>query len=457
MSQRNSNGFVLVVFVGLAMLMLYCASTFPIHIDEALTHRHFVSQGWKVAITTYPFPNNHVFFSLLASILVHLPIGSLLAMRLVSVFSGVLTLWLIFVIVKRNSNQWGGLLAGLIWVSSLGGFYYSVHARGYGLQTMLFLVCIYSILNYQEARKINKRGTAHLCLLVVSSALGFFTIPTFLFHFVSGLFALILLVTSNEGSIRKGLSTAVIVGSATTSLTLILYAPLFYFTGVGAITNNQWTQERMWQNLSKEQMMSFGIDLLAYIGPAVVAVLILGAILAVINRDGRFLNMLLVLTIPPVLIMLLTGTAPFPRTFTFLAALLTIHAFHFVHKYSLVYVRLFYVGAVIMLMVSTSTLVNTFVLRKDKQSVYAEEIQTDINQLIGSREIQMRGWNECAHLIDYYSWLKGHGPTVKFVYDQSKEHLQNSSTYWLSKEREHLPEGCQKLYEKAGLSLSHCN
>ncbi|MGB1318282.1 MAG: hypothetical protein ACPG5W_08750, partial [Flavobacteriales bacterium] len=100
MSKTGENAVILFVLALMAPVLYWLASIMPIHVDEAITHRYFVSDGFKVALTSYRFPNNHVLFSLMAGLTVPFFKEPTLAMRLISVIAGLANAFLLFKILR---------------------------------------------------------------------------------------------------------------------------------------------------------------------------------------------------------------------------------------------------------------------------------------------------------------------------------------------------------------------
>lgn len=449
---------MLVAVVG--AILVFCAQYLPIHVDEAITHRHFVSEGWKVAISTYPFPNNHLLFSFLATIASKLPFSDLLSMRLVSVGSALVSSVLIYKMVGQSSSKYVGALAVLVWLTSLGGFYYSVHARGYGLQTTFVLLSIFSIHKWQSVGKSGGNRNGYLLVFIISSALGFFTVPTYLFPFVSLMAWWFIGSQISMKNLKLRFNYAMIAGAGTTLITLLLYTPLFYYSGIGSLLNNQWVGERSWSNLSQTQWTSFFPDVYAYLGPGIALLLAIYLVVSIVQRSKQQLLLVALIFAPQLLLILFLGTLPFPRTFAYLSAIVTVLAFRglkdvFENKHIAVSL-----GLSVLVLFSASKLFTQFKIWEDKSANHSKTIHAHLSDKIGAATIYVNEWDECAQLIDYYSWLDKKGPTVKFVYgEKAWAEIENRKepTYVFRTGKAIESKNCISILNESGVSVFRCN
>jgi uncharacterized membrane protein len=115
----------------------------PIRGDEVMAFIHFGVNPLAVILTKYTYPNNHLLFSALMHGCILLFGVSPVAMRLPSLVSGVLCIWMTYrLAVALTSDSRVGLLAAYCGASSFYLVYYSVNARGYALQTLwVLLLC----------------------------------------------------------------------------------------------------------------------------------------------------------------------------------------------------------------------------------------------------------------------------------------------------------------------------
>ena len=445
-----------------AGLFTWLAATLPIHIDEALTHQHFTSQGWRIAISTYPFPNNHVLFSVLGAFAVMMPLEPLFAMRMISVIAALVSLVLMYKLIRLKATPIVGFLGTLFWISTLTATYFGVHARGYGLQIMLLLSGLYLVEFWDKKndvkeplRLISKRGIG----LTLASALGFFTIPTFLFSF-SSLLLLLMFYAWQKGIWKQQLVQVALIGAATAGLTIVLYSPLFYYTGIDALIDNQWVRERSFANVGMEGLRSFLFDISAFGGHVALILFLIMTAWSAVVRNWKGVLLVAAFFLVPMLGMAVMGSVPFPRTFAYLIAVAVVAVFANLQHLTARGLTNLGHGIVVLAIVASGWLTYRGIAGTwHKDSAHAEEIQTELKACCDGQVLHVNGWNECAHLIDYYTWRKGSGPTVKVLYQDNfwEEFRQNEGILYLKTAKQPEPEMCNRLLEKGNVAVYECN
>jgi hypothetical protein len=230
-----------ITFMGLLASRLYYSTMFTLQYDEAFTYIHLVSKGVFTSAIYYPGPNNHVFFSELAAIL-HTGLPTLVALRLPSIVASLAVWFLLWQWLHTHTRfGWAWLLA--TWGMFIPSWaVYSVAGRGYSLQLLFILLTFRSVLatHYQAQ---------HRLVLIVSSVLGFYTIPTFLYPFATLVVLQIVRLWQNKQLLKRCLIDVcfilVFVG--------VLYSPIVLANGVGALVSNAWVQSlsftTWWQQL----------------------------------------------------------------------------------------------------------------------------------------------------------------------------------------------------------------
>jgi hypothetical protein len=122
---------------------------------------------------------------------------------------------------------------------------YSVNGRGY---TILFLLAL--LLANFAAILVDRQSKAALIAYGSTAALGFYTIPTFLYPMAGvSLWVAVTYIFNQEPWQSKFRKLAVFVGMCILAglLTLILYSPVIIFgTGLSSITGNEFVQSLDW-------------------------------------------------------------------------------------------------------------------------------------------------------------------------------------------------------------------
>jgi len=238
---NNQKIILLVVFGSLVIIRIYYYWLLPLQYDEAFTYIHLVNKGFLVSATYYPGPNNHVFFTEIASLL-NKVLPSLLALRLPGLL-GSLLLWFLLWdwFMCKTRFEWALLLATLLVLTPTLSAY-AIMGRGYSLQLLCALVGFRVVL-------ANQYLPIHRFTFVLSSVWGFYLVPTYLYVFVT----LIVFKTSqlfhtkNKKLFKSWLLDLAVIGV----ITSILYAPIILLNGLGAMIHNGWVQP-----LSSDQWFS---------------------------------------------------------------------------------------------------------------------------------------------------------------------------------------------------------
>ncbi|MCF8275445.1 MAG: glycosyltransferase family 39 protein [Flavobacteriales bacterium] len=410
----------------------------PIHIDEALTYRHFVSQGWRIAISTYPFPNNHVLFSVLGSFVVEIPMNPFTAMRSVSLISAIVSGFLIYRILRVESSVTWSLIGVLFWSCSMATIQYSAQARGYGLQATFFLVALYGSIKIlsEEKAKSEFSSWAYWSLLAISVSLGVFTLPSFIIPAFSLGSMLVWELYQKEGTVP----VVKILVSAILSIVFAfaLYSPLMYYSGIDSIIGNQWVNERNLHNLADGEKLNFLYDIFTLLGPAFV----LGLILTVLpNRNlfglqKRFLWFFLGSAAAYVIVF---RTLPFPRTFSYLSAVISISLVWNMKGLSIgKSMNKALAGSYAAIILSLIFAMVKILPEKDNPSIIAKELSQN-EMVVKMDTIYTDGWNNCGAMLDFYSWYHGEGPIVQPLYSQnfwSEFQIRNGSQFLTERKSE---------------------
>lgn len=212
---------IMLVAVSLRLASL----NFPLTHDEAYSFNAFASESLWVTVSDYHLPNNHVFLNVIINIFTSFFGDQLWLIRLPTMIVGVLMVPAAYSAGKRFYGREVGLLsAGLVAVFPI-LVLYSVQARGYILMSLFALLTLYM----GDVVREDKNRFAWV-LLVVFSALGFFTIPIMLFPF--GALYIWLFLSWLLGDVQgydsrfDFLCYWLVSGFASAFLTVFLYLPI---------------------------------------------------------------------------------------------------------------------------------------------------------------------------------------------------------------------------------------
>lgn len=213
---------LLILFTIGISLRLFCLNR-PMRYDEAFTFLEYGKSSIGYISMNYSYPNNHILHSIILRIFTILFGDQLWIIRLPAFIGGVLALVFTFFVGRK----WFGLKAGILGVAlvvfSEMLIDYSVNARGYALQTALFLAVLFLIIE-------NNNKTGRWIVIAILNAVGFWLIPSYLFCF-----GIILFIYISKHGLQKQLIS--ILGLSFL-LGFILYLPVIAYMGKNALTNN---------------------------------------------------------------------------------------------------------------------------------------------------------------------------------------------------------------------------
>ena len=291
---------------------VYFALTLPVSYDEAYTYLFFTSKPVYVSALFYPAPNNHVLYSLLASVADCIPfLNPLLCLRLPSLLISLLLNIVAYSFIKRCYGEKLAMFVVAVFSMLFLSVYYSYMGRGYTLMLLFFVIAFYAVHNI--LRQDNK--TKDWAFFSIASVLGFYTIPSFLYAFVT-LNIVILLYN------YKHIGKQVIYNLLVSLGVAVLYLPIIVINGFGALANNRFvTSEHNSRFDVLQKLPSFFYNALGEISglPAVfiVGLLLLILILFIKNNDGWGQRIWLVFVLSPFVLLFLHNVVPFHRTFMY--------------------------------------------------------------------------------------------------------------------------------------------
>ncbi|MGB0916359.1 MAG: hypothetical protein ACPGU4_02115 [Flavobacteriales bacterium] len=461
MSKAGENAVILFVLALIAPVLYWFALIMPIHVDEAITYRYFVSDGFKVALTSYRFPNNHVLFSLLAGLPIPFFKEPTLAMRLVSVIAGLANAFLLFKILREKVSVRISIYGVLLWITSLGGFVYATHARGYGLQLVFVLLSILTVMRWKKALQSNSSVNEKMYLIIFAGAscLGFFTIPTFWFPFVSVIVWMVVISIQEGIGIKQIAGSIGLVGFLVAVGTVVLYFPLVSSYGLEAITNNQWVQDRKIESLNSEQIIQFGSYLGAYLGWSLIGLSAVALGVVIVRRRLSFGIATCLFLFTPTMAILTFGYLPYSRVFTYLVPVLVVFVLSNLGSTSTMVKNGFQALIILAICGSTFSLYQSIEKITSNPTAHAEQSQMELDKIVAGETIYVNDWDEYAHLIEYYAWKNKSLLKVEFVYaDDFWEYISSvNGVYVLESEGVDFSDKCHEAFRKPGISVYRCD
>lgn len=238
-SESSEHRLVLTTLFAIAIALRLMYLTQPMRYDEAVTYMYFVRLPWSDALSTYTYPNNHLFHTFLAKGAVTVFGNHPWALRLPAFLAGIAVIPAAYVVARGIYGSRAAILAVAVLAPSGVLILFSTNARGYMLMALAFLVLV------AIAMRILRAGSSALWTqFAVVGALGLWTIPSMLYPFgaVCLWLALSFLVDGNRNALRQ-LAVAVAVAAG---LTALLYWPVISKEGLAAVTRNRFVLPAPW-------------------------------------------------------------------------------------------------------------------------------------------------------------------------------------------------------------------
>jgi hypothetical protein len=214
-------------FVGL--MLRASALRQPVNYDEAFTFITYVNRPLWISLSDYSYPNNHLFHTALAHVSTRLFGIAPWALRLPAFVAGWLLIPLSYAVSRQLWDKTTALTAAALVATSEVLIAFSVCARGYTVIGACFLLMLIG------ASDISVDGDRRAWTpVVIIAALGFYTVPTFLYAYLVIATWLLMSAARNAAERRHRVGDVVRHTIAAAVLVLILYLPVLVVSGFGA-------------------------------------------------------------------------------------------------------------------------------------------------------------------------------------------------------------------------------
>ncbi|WP_026464081.1 glycosyltransferase family 39 protein [Adhaeribacter aquaticus] len=212
--------------------------------DEVASFDCFVKEGPLAVVAYYPIPNNHILSNFISTAFSHLSSNEIFIMRFPTFLISAGGTLLMYFIIARYFGFEKASFCIIIFSFSGVGIFYSIAGRGYFLLTILAFINFFSMLRIMY--KPNKHKL-YWFIFIISSLLGFYTVPTFLYSFSSTFLisSFYFLIKRRKTEGLKLLVSIIIIGTAT----LLLYIPVIAISGLDALINNKFVRPMEWETL----------------------------------------------------------------------------------------------------------------------------------------------------------------------------------------------------------------
>lgn len=399
----------------LAVLILcfYYLSTRTYFCDELSTFELFIEKGALFSATNYPYPNNHVLYSVLSSWLFGICGSPEIGLRGICVIACIINIFLLCYILKLFVNKYIAILGGFLYVGNSLINVQLVQGRGY---TLTFTFLLLGLLALYHICVDDKQPHLKWFLLYMLSLFGgLYTIPAFLYCVVAlSLTGGFYLLSLKKFDILKRLISFSV---AAAFLTVIAYLPILLwegylsvhqadvnvsfkqlvlehpielaFSGMGKITNNEWTSPTGVNQITSLSMIAerfldiyssfYKIGETSGIGKIFSSLCVLGAfITSLIGGTNKNLNIkfMAVFNLSAYIsvfgVILVQQALPFHRVLAYLA-IPTVIGFcmlvSFMYKKKMIFAKLLFLTALVGAIIS--------ILSIDYNNAYIDDYNTD--------------------------------------------------------------------------------
>jgi len=312
-----------ITLIGFALRMLDINKS--IAYDEAYTFIHFASRPFRHILADYSAPNNHIFHTILVGIAYRLLGGQAWVLRLPAFTAGILMIPAMYLTARRFFSAAQALAAaGLVAVIPVFSDY-SVNGRGYTM-LMLFALLLANFAGILVARPSRPALIAY----TITSALGFYTIPIFLYPWAGiSLWVFVTYLFAREVRSEKVRRLGVFLGTCMLAglLTMILYLPVIIFgSGLASIIGNEIVQPMSWpaflENLDPRMTNTWAKWMIG-ISPAIEYLFLGGFLLSLIfywKVSNQKLPLQFFLVLAVAILLVLQRVTPTPRIWLYLEA-----------------------------------------------------------------------------------------------------------------------------------------
>jgi hypothetical protein len=302
----------------------------PMRYDESVTYLNFATQSWTNVISSYTYPSNHVFHTLLVKACATVLGDDPWVLRLPAFIAGVAMIPVTYAVGRRLFDPAVGYIGAAL-VSASGALtFYSTNARGYTMICLATLILANALLRLRE-----RPSMAQWSVVALVTALGIWTVPVMLFP--AGGLALWFVLSALWGDTsepRADLARFCLALVATAILTVLIYSPIIENDGLTTLTGNTFVRSSAWRVFLRQLSLSIKPALAAStLGFPVVVSVVIGvcAIVGLAQErktNGIRVSMAGCMYVWCAFVLLMTHRAPFVRVWLFLVAPVALLAGH---------------------------------------------------------------------------------------------------------------------------------
>ena len=199
--------------------------------DETYTYINFINEGFWYSATHWPAPNNHIFFSMLSSLINWC--GVYIGLRGISYLAAMGTVILLYKLFREFTSKTVSIITVLSYTLFLLTNRLAVQGRGYSLGTFFLILAVY--FGYRIAFKDEVKKKDYI-LWAIALWLGLYTVVTSV-YWVVGLClscGIVLLVLKKYKTLVKLIVSSLVAAGFTT----ISYAIMWFSIGAQRISSD---------------------------------------------------------------------------------------------------------------------------------------------------------------------------------------------------------------------------
>ncbi len=214
----------------------------PMRFDESISWAYYVGRSWFTIITSYSYPNNHVFYSLLAKLVASPFNYQPWALRLPAFLAGVAIIPLVWAVGRRLADERSALVGAALAAGSTALALFSTNARGYTLVTAFFLALL-----LVADHLLEQPSRRNVIRFAVIGGLGLYAIPTMMYPLgVVALWAALNARFINPEERRPYLTALGSAAAGSCVIAAVLYAPIMVSSGITSLVANKFVAPSDW-------------------------------------------------------------------------------------------------------------------------------------------------------------------------------------------------------------------
>jgi hypothetical protein len=201
----------------------------------------------------------------------------------------------------------------------------SFMARGYALIFLFFNLSLFSALNIIDGNN----STKNWVFFGISSVLGFYSIPIFLYPFI--IFNVLIFVY-NPKNVKKQIIANVVIGI----LVFLLYLPIIVINGIGSLTNNSFVASISRASVVSQLPTFFYnaiSDIMGIHSLFVLVAIIISLIVLFLKRDSKSLILYGILCFSPFVLLTIHSVVPPSRVFIYYGFIFVLLVFTPYHQF----------------------------------------------------------------------------------------------------------------------------